>query len=91
LLHKKCIKNFFENIVINFKKLLANLISIIILTAMKSFTAKQRMKNIDANAAVLSSARIDAICFHAENSGNALIGSEKRSSDQQYLSVANIS
>ena len=58
---------------------------------MKSFTAKQRMKNIDANAAVLSSARIDAICFHAENSGNALIGSEKRSSDQQYLSVANIS
>jgi hypothetical protein len=58
---------------------------------MKSFTAKQRMKNFDANAAVLSSARIDAICFHDENGGNALIDSEKRCSAPQYLSVAIIS
>ena len=67
------------------------MISIIILTAMKSLTAKQRMKNINADALVLSSARNDAIIFHAENGGNALIDSGKRCSAPQYLSVAIIS
>ena len=58
---------------------------------MNSLTIKQRLKNNNADAAVLNSARRDAICFHAENGGNALIDSGKRCSAPQYLSVAIIS
>jgi len=58
---------------------------------MNSLTAKQRMKDTNADAAVLSSARNDAICFHDENNGNVLIDSGKRCSAPQYLSVAIIS
>ena len=49
------------------------------------------MKISNANASVLSRTRIGAISFHAENGGNSLIDSGKRSSDPQYLSVAIIS
>jgi hypothetical protein len=58
---------------------------------MKSITAKQRLKNIIADASVLSSARNDEIIFHAENGGKTLIDSGKRCIAPQYLSVANIS